>query len=111
VNGGLVNTIVPPNAWGAGSVNGVWSMSEEGAEQLTPAIVNALIAGDMYINLHTGDYIGGEIRGQVSYGSDQLTSVPEKPGSAPLAFDLEQNYPNPFNPTTTIRFTIPQSSF
>ncbi len=111
VNGVLVKTIVPPNAWGAGSVNGVWRISDGGSEQLTPAIVNSLIAGDVYVNLHTGDYIGGEIRGQVSYGFDQLTSVPEKPGSPPLAFDLEQNYPNPFNPTTTIRFSISQTSF
>jgi len=28
VNGILVKTIVPPNSWGAASVNGVWSMSD-----------------------------------------------------------------------------------
>jgi hypothetical protein len=28
----------------------------------------------------------------------------------PLQFELQQNYPNPFNPSTTIEFTLPQSS-
>jgi hypothetical protein len=32
-------------------------------------------------------------------------------GTVPETFSLEQNYPNPFNPTTTIRFSVPVSSF
>jgi len=36
--------------------------------------------------------------------------VVEKESILPIDFVLNQNYPNPFNPTTTISFTLPQSS-
>ena len=66
-------------------------------------------AGHIYINLHTGAYIGGEIRGQVSRDFDVLTSIRElSPMMIPGEFRLEQNYPNPFNPATKINYFIPE---
>jgi hypothetical protein len=35
----------------------------------------------------------------------------EKYKNLPNDFELSQNYPNPFNPSTTINFSIPQTSF
>ncbi len=37
----------------------------EGAATLTPAQITDLMAGKWYVNIHTAQYPGGEIRGQV----------------------------------------------
>jgi hypothetical protein len=46
-----------------GTLCGVWSA--EDTEPLTPALVADLKAGNIYLNVHTADFVSGEVRGQV----------------------------------------------
>ena len=45
--------------------SGVWSSTEAGDQTLTADLVAELLAGNIYVNIHTADYGPGEIRGQV----------------------------------------------
>jgi len=46
------------------TASGLWTSTD--SEPLTPALIDELLAGNIYINLHTAANPGGEIRGQVN---------------------------------------------
>ena len=60
LNGGVVKTL----DFVDGHASGIWSTSDV-TEPLTSALVEELLSGRLYVNIHTTEYSGGEIRGQV----------------------------------------------
>ena len=60
-NGGVVRTITPDFV--GNTASGTWKSTD--AEPLTAAMVTELLAGRLYINVHTAVNAAGEIRGQV----------------------------------------------
>ena len=72
---------------------------------LANLIINGFVIND-------GDLIAGTAKGIWRRSlSEMITYVEENVTKIPLQFILSQNYPNPFNPVTTIKYSIPKSSF
>jgi hypothetical protein len=59
VDGPPVRTL----SFSGGTSAGVWT--SEDSEPLTPTLVDELLSGNLYVNVHTGANPGGEIRGQI----------------------------------------------
>ena len=106
--GGVVKSITGA-AGAAMTYTGNWT-STDATQALTQAYAESLFVGKMYVNFHSSLFAGGEIRGQLLYGSDVVSSVAPARGVLPGQFQLDQNYPNPFNPATVIGFQISKSS-
>lgn len=65
------------------TASGVWKASEA-TQALTPTLVKELLSGNLYVNVHSNNFGGGEIRGQVrvDYGigfSANLNGAQENP--------------------------------
>ena len=105
-DGGVVRSIF--DEFAGNTVLGFWRPTDD--EALTDELLGELLAGNIYINLHTAEYQGGEIRGQVDPGGFVATAVEPVSSELPEAFRLEQNYPNPFNPETSIEFALSGTS-
>ena len=91
-------TIVPQST---SASNEEWTVDDFSA-------VNARYVRVDFINNNQSEWAGlweGEI-----WGTNATEINPSK-NNLPDGFALDQNYPNPFNPSTTIKFSIPISSF
>jgi hypothetical protein len=64
-NGGVAKGIGTSGDPASNFLKGQWK-STDGTQPLTPALVDSLIAGKMYVNFHTAAHPGGEIRGQLN---------------------------------------------
>ncbi|MGA7160984.1 MAG: CHRD domain-containing protein [Bacteroidota bacterium] len=106
---GVAGGVVKSLSFANDTANGEWT-SSDASQPLTDMLLRELIAGRLYVNVHTTANPGGEIRGQVANSGSAVTSVVEQLSKqVPLSFQLDQNYPNPFNPSTTISFALQTS--
>src|SRR5687767_6527216 len=62
---GTIGGIVRDLTFNGNTSSGVWKANEAGTQQLTPALVKELLAGNIYVNVHSNNFGDGEIRGQV----------------------------------------------
>ncbi len=95
--------VLKPTPFVDSTASGLWLPIPDNA-------LGLLVTGNLYFNVHSNLFPGGEIRGNIGFGSSTATSVEQTSNNAPASFNLRQNYPNPFNPSTTIEFFLPVKS-
>jgi alpha-L-fucosidase len=104
----MLATVTPVNA----AIQSVtWSVSDTTRASISAAgTVTAKKSGTVYAQATAND--GTDIQGKLRISISAQTGMKEQSGhSIPATAVLEQNYPNPFNPATTIRFSIPNTSY
>ena len=92
-------------AWGGYNEYGVSLPGYEEGDSVELRLYSLSEGRELYVQ---ADLDGGY------YGVTPITSgtaVVLSSDAVPMAYDLMQNYPNPFNPSTSIGFTLPESSY
>ena len=63
ISGPVVRAIASANEAGSRTIAGIWKTTD--SQPLTPALVESLFTGRLYVNLHTPAHPAGEVRGQL----------------------------------------------
>ncbi len=64
-NGPVVKTLASPTfSNGIITLQGTWSTTDK-EQPLTPELLESMIKGELYVNIHTTKYPDGELRGQI----------------------------------------------
>jgi mono/diheme cytochrome c family protein len=96
---GVNGPVIVPLAGGAGATSGTWTVPA--GSTLTPSQLVALRSDGLYVNIHTANNPGGEIRGQIRFSNlialtTGLSGAAEVPvaatpgsGTASLTVDLD----------------------
>src|SRR5262245_1745798 len=86
IDGGIVRTI--KGDFVGNTASGIWKSSDP--EPLTQTLIGELLAGRMYVNIHTAIFSGGEIRGQLGPATLVSAALPSsrsvQVGSTATAF-------------------------
>lgn len=87
----------------AGTADGVWMRND--AQPLTAALLGEMLQGNIYKNVHTTAFGGGEIRG--NFRRSGTTAVDDGPPAATLQLS---NFPNPVLDRTVLSFFLPAAT-